>query len=350
MNADGLGWLLVMMMERWISLEIGAGDLKSGFPVSLRQGKPGYLLAQGYLPATGELSSKLNSWRQDFEEWFLRPRAIKAKSKKRQNINLEVVREELIEEINDWLDSTSSPQWRKIRDALLAIENKAQIQQIVIKTENIHLLRLPWQVWDVFSHYFPHAELTVSVQQPDSVATVATVKKNKKKKFPKVKILAILGDDGGIDYQPDKQILQGLGNAEVEFLEKPSRQELIDKLWEQPWQVLFFAGHSKTNDDGSQGYFQLNRQEIISIADLKNSLKEAITNGLQLAIFNSCDGLGLAKQLSDLQLSDIVVMREKVPDRVAQQFLGYLLLGLARGDGRRSLGAIANSSKCDRQF
>ncbi|OZH56154.1 hypothetical protein AFK68_00025, partial [Hydrocoleum sp. CS-953] len=42
---------------------------------------------------------------------------------------------------------------------------------------------------------------------------------------------------------------------------------------------------------------------------------------LQLAIFNSCDGLGLARQLAKLHIPAIIVMREEVPDVVAHKFL-----------------------------
>jgi hypothetical protein len=44
-----------------------------------------------------------------------------------------------------------------------------------------------------------------------------------------------------------------------------------------------------------------------------------------LAIFNSCDGLGLANQLADLGLPQSIVMREPIPDSVAQVFLTHFL-------------------------
>ena len=44
--------------------------------------------------------------------------------------------------------------------------------------------------------------------------------------------------------------------------------------------------------------------------------------------FNSCDGLDLAKQLEALQIPQIIVMREPVPDSVAHKFLMYFLKAL----------------------
>jgi CHASE2 domain-containing sensor protein len=41
--------------------------------------------------------------------------------------------------------------------------------------------------------------------------------------------------------------------------------------------------------------------------------------------------LGLARQLDDLQIPITIVMRELIPDRVAQEFLKYFLLGFSQG-------------------
>jgi hypothetical protein len=53
---------------------------------------------------------------------------------------------------------------------------------------------------------------------------------------------------------------------------------------------------------------------------------------LKLAIFNSCDGLGLANELADLQIPQAIVMREPVPDRVAQKFLQHFLKYFSKGE------------------
>ncbi|HEY9830438.1 MAG TPA: CHASE2 domain-containing protein, partial [Stenomitos sp.] len=65
--------------------------------------------------------------------------------------------------------------------------------------------------------------------------------------------------------------------------------------------------------------------------ELRYGLKKALAQGLKIAIFNSCDGLGLARQLHDLQIPQTIVMREPVPDYVAQEFLKYFLTAFARG-------------------
>jgi hypothetical protein len=95
---------------------------------------------------------------------------------------------------------------------------------------------------------------------------------------------------------------------------------------------LFFAGHSSSKDNSKCGLLQINPYETIDIQRLKNTLGKAIHNGLELAIFNSCDGLGLGFTLADLQLPQTIIMREAVPDEVAQEFLKYFLQAYAQGE------------------
>ena len=65
---------------------------------------------------------------------------------------------------------------------------------------------------------------------------------------------------------------------------------------------------------------------------MKHALKNAIGRGLKLAIFNSCDGLGLAQPLFDLHIPQTIVMREPVPDAIAQAFLRHFLAAFSGGE------------------
>ncbi len=103
-------------------------------------------------------------------------------------------------------------------------------------------------------------------------------------------------------------------------------------MWGQPWDILFFAGHSSSSQERTTGQIYINQTDKLNLEELRYGLKQAIANGLKIAIFNSCDGLGLAKALSDLKISQIIVMREPVPDRVAQDFLTEFLTLYARGN------------------
>uniref|UniRef100_UPI00286D7EA5 CHASE2 domain-containing protein n=1 Tax=Chamaesiphon sp. VAR_48_metabat_403 TaxID=2964700 RepID=UPI00286D7EA5 len=91
-------------------------------------------------------------------------------------------------------------------------------------------------------------------------------------------------------------------------------------------------GHSASSADKQTGRIYINQTDSLNLEELRYGLKKAIANGLKIAIFNSCDGLGLAKSLADLQIPQIIVMREPVPDRVAQSFLTGFLTLYAQGN------------------
>jgi hypothetical protein len=114
--------------------------------------------------------------------------------------------------------------------------------------------------------------------------------------------------------------------------------------------VLFFAGHSQSEGETGRIYINENaKNNSLTVEQLEEALTEAIAHGLKIAIFNSCDGLGLANALSKLNIPVVIVMREPVPNRVAQEFFNYFLeafaierrsLPLAVRQARRKLQAL----------
>ncbi len=230
------------------------------------------------------------------------------------------VQEQLYKAINSWLNSDLfRPIDQKLREKLALDEEF----QVIIETSDYLLQRLPWHLWNFIEHY-QLSEVAVSTSRYERVIPLPKQKTNK------VRILAILGNSKGIDIQQDRNILEQLPYASTVFLVEPSRQELDKWLWdEQGWDILFFAGHSHSKDD--RGQIHINQTSILTIAELKNSLHYAISRGLKIAIFNSCDGLGLARQLSDLQISQIIVMREEIPDLIAQEFVKHFLGAFSGG-------------------
>ena len=90
---------------------------------------------------------------------------------------------------------------------------------------------------------------------------------------------------------------------------QPTRQKLDDQLWDKKgWDIICFSVHSESKPDGSTGCFDVGNKTKITIEELENALTAAIKKGLQLAIFNSWDGLGLARQLARLYIPAIIVM------------------------------------------
>jgi vWA-MoxR associated protein C-terminal domain/CHAT domain len=204
--------------------------------------------------------------------------------------------------------------------------------QVIIQTEDPTLRRLPWCQWDWFENY-TNAEVAISLPNHEKPSQLVQPK-------PKVRLLGIFGECAhpntsvAIDTDPDKQFWEKLTDAEPIFLEKPTLTlpELTKKLWEKPgWDILFFAGHSSSNPDATTGKMYITLNDFLTIPDLKLALKKAIERGLQLAIFNSCDGLGIARDFAELHIPQMIVMREPVPDLVAQEFLRNFLEAFSSG-------------------
>lgn len=235
--------------------------------------------------------------------------------------------------LQDWLQAASfQPTYQAICQHLQAHEEI----RVILETSDPLLRRLPWQLWDFFEDY-PFAELALSLP------VYGRLQADSQTRNGRVRILAIFGNGQGLDLQADRKAIASLPGAAVQVLPETegghlTREQLNDALWDsQGWDILFFAGHSMTDTQTGTGSLQINTRETLSIEQLRYGLKTAINRGLNLAIFNSCDGLGLAQGLSDLNLPQVIVMREKVPDKVAQKFFTYFLEAYAQGRAPQSL-------------
>ncbi len=81
-----------------------------------------------------------------------------------------------------------------------------------------------------------------------------------------------------------------------------------------------FAGHSNETEL-TGGELTIAPNQSIFIHEIARPLTIAKENGLQFAIFNSCNGMSIASTLVDLGLSQVAIMREPIHNRVAQEFL-----------------------------
>ncbi|GFE71067.1 CHAT domain-containing protein [Chroococcus sp. FPU101] len=239
-------------------------------------------------------------------------------------------------------------QFRRIfqnRPQLRSHFNRADSIQVIIETDDDLVKRLPWHHWDFVKDY-PASEIALSRPEykRQNTAPIRVSRQN-------IRILAILGDSQDIDVEGERKFLNTLEDAQTEFLVLPSRLEFDRQLWDsQGWDILFFAGHSHSEEKTGRIYINENsKNNSLTIEQLEESLTEAIANGLKLAIFNSCDGLGLANALSKLNIPVVIVMREPVPNRVAQEFFNYFLeafaidrlsLPIAVRQARRKLQAL----------
>ncbi len=312
-------------MGKLVVLKFGDGSFDVGFTVTLQISTEGGLPdieIMGRLPKAPQLFMYYNHWRSSYQRLG---NAFRLSADKVQVTNVSITADcqttaqILRANFNLWLQSDS---FRPLREKWLEYLDITDNIRVILQTENSKLLRLPWHSWDLLERY-TKAEIAVTSPNYERSDTIRHTNS-------KVKILAIVGDSRGIDTEADKNILQQIPNTDITFLVEPRRQELNDHLWDQDWDILFFAGHSITQSDES-GKIYLNQTDSLSMTELRYALQKAVKSGLQLAIFNSCDGFGLARELACLQIPQIIFMREGVPDRIASEFLKYFLNEFASG-------------------
>lgn len=318
----------MLTMDKWVVLKLD-GNLVEGVRVTLEIGIEGdraTMEARSRLPPNPEMVALYEHWQsiyRSLEDFRITPIRINIGGSRTEQIhNCRSLGEELSKHFNRWLNSEL---FRPIKEKLLKQLMPNDTVRVLIKTDDIWLRRLPWQMWDFFEDY-SKAEVALSAPEYEKLPASKTSTPN-----GKVKILAILGNGEGICIEKDRELLEKLPDAQTTFLVEPQRTQLALALWEQKWDILFFAGHSSSQADGQTGHICINKTDTLAIQELKHALKRAVRGGLQLAFFNSCDGLGLARQLEDLYIPQIVVMREPVPDQVAQEFLKHFLIKFSQG-------------------
>ena len=328
-------------MSTLVILNLGSGDLLTGFPqVSVRLQTAGSSLPEqsvGSLPPAPKLIELYRTWQSNYHclcnSQMLRSAVLAVEEDDLLEIeevgitnvsqnNFDWVSQQLCIELNTWLSARG---FSKIERRMLSQLHPTEEIRIILETDNELLRHLPWHKWEIFQDY---RKVNIALSQSDYKSHQfrhTQILRNK------IRILAILGDSRNIDVRAEREFLQNLPNAETTFLVNPSRQEFNTELWSPlGWDILFFAGHSQTEEKTGRLYINENpTNNSITIEKLEEALKASIERGLMLTIFNSCDGLGLASALERLHIPVVVVMREPVPNRVAQEFLRYFLEAFA---------------------
>ncbi len=320
-------------MSKVIILEIRDADNEHCYPVTLRicdslNYRNFQNTVSGKFPPVKDLKESYDNLRRNRMDRGLGSYRKLEKLKKAQITNVSV--QELVNSVetsvNNWLNFPDTD-FQEIRDLLLQVlsAHKNDVR-VIIQTDNISLWSFPWHLWNIFQEF--KIEPTFGLLTTNIDPELKQIKSKNK-----IRILVILGDSSDIDIEADLKLLQesiAQNDAEITSLVATNSSKLNDELWKQNWDILFFAGHSSSEDDYSYGQLALSETETIAIKDLKYGLENAIKHGLKLAIFNSCDGMGLVKELASLEIPAIIAMRERVVDEVAQKFLEYFLQSFAR--------------------
>lgn len=322
-------------MCKLVLLKFGEGNWDSGFPVNLRIRETGKseIETDGRLSPAPELPRLYRDWKMVYADRRIgfrkgnltvgkrNYRALK-KIKGVTNISVQDSAKALECRLNDWL-SGENEGFRPIREMLLRHLNETDEIRFVISARSPLLWQFPWHLCDLFASY-SHADVTLgSLEYP--LKSLAITPKER------IKILVLLGEAKDIDVEADLQLLRDGLPEEAELLEPliaTDFKTLTEALWQNEIDILFFAGHSTSQ--GRKGRFFLNETESVAIQELKHGLQQAIARGLKLAIFNSCDGVQLARDLADVQMPAVIVMREPIPDEAAQAFLSHFLKAFAK--------------------
>ena len=390
-------------MNQFVILRLGAGNLQQGFPaVSAQIGtdtNPHQLQLTASLPSAPELPQLYRNWQFIYKAlydrlgWRLRISFQESEGTVTQvsEVEFRQICQQLKTKLNQWLHSEEfRPIYQRLRTHLAP----DRAVQILLETDDIQLRQLPWHLWDFFQDY-RQAEMALSTPNRELVSPPQRLSQGNSSRFSQtnasrfslenalrfslgdasvfslgdasgfsygnasrtqIKILAVLGNSEGIEVIEDRAVLEKLPNAELTCLEEPQPKTIHDRLWRDNWDIFFFAGHSSSQAEGEIGRMEINSSQSLSVGDWQNALRHAIEGGLRLAIFNSCDGLGFVRELEKLNLNipQIIVMREQVPDRVAQAFLTYFLEAFSRGEdfpiavreARERLQAIEDEFPC----
>ncbi len=208
---------------------------------------------------------------------------------------------------------------------------------VFLSCDPIDLVRLPWETWEITDDLAAFGKIRI-VRSPMNIRSESAT--GFRSRWKRARILAICCDDMGLNLHQEKQILKTLEPlVQVEFIgwsrtqSQASAEQLQQSVLQaiadpQGWDILFFAGHSdETQLTG--GRLALAPGVSMTIDEMKPALMIAKQQGLQLAMFNSCSGLRIAEALIDLGLNQVLIMRERIHNQVAQAFLVQFARSLA---------------------
>ncbi len=318
-----------------IIIRLGTGTIQDGFnnvTVELKSAKVTRWEDRTHLPPNPELQQLLNQWQ------LLYPATIQMYAPGMTlspvvfdtDTVTNVSTQDLVElnynlrtAINNWLNFSD---FSRIDRRLRTDSNITEKLLVIIVSEQLQIWQLPWHFWDLFSTYPQATEVFAKPR-------VSDVRHIKPKHNGKVNILALSGRDPNLTL--DLPFLKTLPRSHSQLLEPTSAYEISERLNKsEHWDILIFNGHGDTIQYQSfrDGVIYLDNDTPLEISRLKLEIQTAVDRGLQIAIFNCCNGLGLAEQLSDINIPYIIVMREIIPNQCAQDFLKQLLDRYSYGD------------------
>jgi branched-chain amino acid transport system substrate-binding protein len=324
-------------MSRVVILKIGDGSFETGFSVTLEiRDNHRFLIApfaKGRLVPNLDIATALQNYRRAYYHWVESQPSLGITVPHSMITNAAVgdprdklrqATQTLRDSLNTWLNSSylSSIQ----NHILFHINTKSEVR-FFIQTTHFDLQQIPWECWNFLHEWFPDVEIALTIQRNPPVINLTSP----------IKVLVILGNiDSKNEHtslclsslqtvlgNPDKISMQILSpSSEIPLSTINIHNELIKNQWD----IVVYLGHSQTSSDGHDGVFIIDNNTALSPEhNLRNSLEIAVKKGLKLVICNSCDGLGIGRQLAKIGVPHIIVMKEPIAVRVALRFLEVFL-------------------------
>ncbi|NCQ91478.1 MAG: ABC transporter substrate-binding protein [Microcystis aeruginosa LG13-03] len=340
-------------MSRVVILKIGEGNFETGFSVTLEIRDNHRLIApfaDGKLVPNLDIAAALQNYRRAYYHWVesqpslgitVPHSMITHAAVGDPRDNLRKATQTLKDSLNEWLNSSSLS---SIQNRILFHIGTESEVRFFIQTTHFDLQQIPWECWNFLRDWCPDVEIALTIQRNPPIINLT----------PPIKVLVILGN---IDIESKHTSLclsslqTLLGNQDKVSLhilspglkdtlspknihkilspglkEPLSPKNIRHELIKNPWDIVVYLGHSQTSSDGHDGVFIIDNDTALSADDnLRDSLEIAVRKGLKLVICNSCDGLGIGRQLANIGVPHIIVMKEPIAVRVALRFLEVFL-------------------------
>lgn len=264
---------------------------------------------------------------------------------------------QLLSQFHNWLRCRELYALRAtlVRATKDSVDKQPYWIDIFLTCSSLELERLPWEAWEIGTDFGGVGKLRFARKPANICHEPITTRK----KTGKARVLAILGNNENLNLKDDVQALQKLsGLISLKFIGwEPGKSktklkgEIIEAIADKNgWDVLFFAGHSNETEL-TGGVLKIAPNASLSMIEIEQPIRQAIENGLQFALFNSCSGINIAQSLINLGLSQVAVMREPIHDLVAQEFLAEFLKSLAtRKDVHEALLDSCQFLKQDKSY
>jgi hypothetical protein len=343
---------VIMFSSSLIRLRVRQVEQSCIFDLSDRTGQE----LSATLPYEARLTDLYQNWQQIYRRRYeLRSRAQVTRkggsgtpSAYDWDQELRLAETALLQEFDRWLGQAALLEIREwIQRQISVVSHSASAStlktpvEILLDCSPIDLARLPWEQWKLVRDA-PFGQVRVA----RTCLNVVTPAPALPARRGKIRVLAIFADAPDLNHEPDLKALQQLrAVAEIEWVQCQSnspdsntsqavvlKQQVAEAIADdRGWDVLFFAGHSEEAAT-TGGKLELAPNVSLSIVEIEPQLVQAQQRGLTLAIFNSCNGLHIANALLQLGFGQVLVMRERIQDAVAHQFLAQICQHLATYD------------------